>query len=91
VVPYLDSEERGLFATRAPRRPNPIGISVVRLRKVEANIVHVYDLDILDGTPLLDIKPFVRQFDEAEDLRIGWLDGKTSGARTHKSDDRFAR
>lgn len=90
VVPYLDTEKRGLFATRAPRRPNAIGISVVRLDRVEANKLYIRDLDILDGTPLLDIKPCVREFDAAEGLRKGWLEGKASRARTHRSDDRFA-
>ncbi len=90
VVPYLDTEERGVFATRAPRRPNPIGVSVVRLKRIEGNKVFVCDLDILDGTPLLDIKPFVREFDAAVGLRIGWLEGKASRARRQKSDERFA-
>jgi len=90
VIPYLDTEKRGLFATRAPRRPNPIGISVVRLKRVEGNKLHICDLDILDGTPLLDIKPCVREFVAAKGLRIGWLEGKASHVRTHTSDDRFA-
>jgi len=90
VVPHLDTEKRGLFATRAPRRPNPIGISVVRLKRIEGNKLHICDLDMLDGTPLLDIKPCVREFDAANGLRIGWLEGKVSRARTHPSDDRFA-
>jgi tRNA-Thr(GGU) m(6)t(6)A37 methyltransferase TsaA len=89
VVPFMDTVERGLFATRAPRRPNPIGISVVRLRRVEGNRLHVCDLDILDSTPLLDIKPCVRDFDASSDVRIGWLKGKARKARTHRSDDRF--
>ena len=89
VIPYMDTEERGLFATRAPRRPNPIGISVVRLKRVEGNRLHICDLDMLDGTPLLDIKPCVREFDAAEGLRIGWLKGKAKRADTHRSDDRF--
>ena len=86
IIPYLDTEERGLFATRAPKRPNPIGISVVRLKRIEGNKIHICDLDMLDGTPLLDIKPYIGEFDAAEGLRIGWLEGK---ARHHRSDDRF--
>ncbi len=73
VKPYLDSREHGLFATRAPSRPNPIGLSPVRLARVEGNIPHVDSLDILDGTPLLDIKPYVPKFDAFEVQRVGWL------------------
>jgi tRNA (Thr-GGU) A37 N-methylase len=79
----MDDEPRGVFATRAPSRPNPIGLSVVRLIKVEGNILHVENVDILDGTPLLDIKPYVPQFDHPkETVRIGWLE-KT----VHKVDE----
>jgi len=71
----MDDEPRGVFATRAPSRPNPIGLSVVRLIKVEGNILHAENVDILDGTPLLDIKPYVPQFDHLkETVRIGWLE-----------------
>ena len=63
VTPFLGSEPHGLFATRAPARPNAIGLSIVRLLKVEGNILHIANLDILDGTPLLDIKPYVPDFD----------------------------
>lgn len=62
----MDDEERGVFATRAPSRPNPIGISVVELLEVEGNILHIKNVDIVDGTPLLDIKPYVPQFDTHE-------------------------
>jgi tRNA-Thr(GGU) m(6)t(6)A37 methyltransferase TsaA len=89
VVPFLDTERRGLFATRAPRRPNPIGISVVRVERVEANKVYFQDVDMLDGTPLLDIKPYVREFDSRQRTRIGWLEGKSVKARRKKSDGRF--
>jgi len=74
VKPYLDTHERGLFATRAPARPNPIGISPVRLIEVTGNILRVTDIDILDGTPLLDIKPYAPYFDCFEVKRSGWLD-----------------
>ncbi|MDR3633609.1 MAG: tRNA (N6-threonylcarbamoyladenosine(37)-N6)-methyltransferase TrmO [Isosphaeraceae bacterium] len=63
VVPYRDTVERGLFATRAPARPNPIGLSAVRLRSIVGNVLHVGELDILDGTPLLDIKPYIPLYD----------------------------
>lgn len=69
----MDEELRGVFATRSPKRPNPIGISVVRLTKIEGNILYVEDVDIVDGTPLLDIKPYVPKFDERKTERIGWL------------------
>jgi len=89
VVPFLDSESRGLFATRAPKRPNPIGISIVKLEKVEDGVLHIRNVDILNDTPLLDIKPYVPEFDAQVDVRIGWLKkiGKTVAGC--KSDDRF--
>jgi tRNA-Thr(GGU) m(6)t(6)A37 methyltransferase TsaA len=77
VRPYLDQRLRGLFSTRSPRRPNPIGISVVRLIEVDGCILHVRDLDIVDGTPLLDLKPYVPDIDLRDDIRTGWLNGKT--------------
>jgi tRNA-Thr(GGU) m(6)t(6)A37 methyltransferase TsaA len=89
VVPFLDDEKRGVFATRAPRRPNPIGISVVRLKGIEGNRLHFFDVDILDGTPLLDIKPCVREFDPTDGIRIGWLEGKGKKARNQRSGARF--
>lgn len=87
VVPYRDTRERGLFATRAPARPNPIGLSCVRLLRVEKHVLHVGDLDILDGTPLLDIKPYVPTFDSFPSIRSGWL-GERRTERTI-ADDRF--
>ena len=74
VKPFLDDATHGVFATRAPCRPNPIGLSVVRLLKCEANVLHLEDVDILDGTPLLDIKPYVTRFDYREGARCGWQD-----------------
>ena len=79
VVPFKDTVPRGLFATRAPRRPNPIGMSCVRLLKVEGTTLYVADIDILDGTPLLDIKPYVPQFDAYPDARAGWVDNAPKG------------
>ncbi len=75
VKPYLDDEERGVFATRAPCRPNSIGMSIVRLVSREENLLHLEDVDILDGTPLLDIKPYVTRFDYREGARCGWHNG----------------
>ena len=74
VTPYLDDVPRGVFATRAPCRPNPLGLSLVRLVRCAGNLLHLEDVDILDGTPLLDIKPYVRRFDVREDARCGWHD-----------------
>ena len=74
VVPFMDSELRGLFATRAPRRPNPIGLSVVQLDKIEDGVLHIQNVDILDVTPLLDIKPYATRFDCFKVERCGWLD-----------------
>jgi tRNA-Thr(GGU) m(6)t(6)A37 methyltransferase TsaA len=93
VKPFLDAVERGLFATRAPCRPNPIGMSCVRLLRVEGNVLHVADVDILDGTPLVDIKPYAPRFDHYTVERCGWLDSVTpktpadDGRFTDKTDD----
>ena len=76
VKPFLDSREMGLFATRAPWRPNPIGLSVVKLAGRKGNILEVKGIDCLDGTPLLDIKPYVPPFDSTENVSLGWLEGK---------------
>ncbi len=89
VTPYLDDTPRGLFATRAPRRPNPIGLSVVRLERVEGRVLHVADLDILDGTPLLDIKPFNPSVDHRTGCRVGWMKGKRGASGGGRSDGRF--
>ena len=89
VVPYRDTCERGLFATRSPCRPNSIGMSVVRLLAREGRRLRVADLDILDGTPLLDVKPYVPSFDAHVGSRAGWFDGSTEDRRN--ADDRFHR
>jgi tRNA-Thr(GGU) m(6)t(6)A37 methyltransferase TsaA len=89
VKPFLDIQERGVFATRAPQRPNAIGISVVRLIRVEGCLLEIEDVDIADGTPLLDIKPYIPEFDAPKADRIGWFLGKTDKANTHKADGRF--
>jgi len=74
VKPFLDDQLRGLFATRYPRRPNQIGLTVVELLKRETNILFVKGIDVLDGTPLLDIKPYVPDFEPKGKIRIGWLE-----------------
>jgi tRNA (adenine37-N6)-methyltransferase len=89
VKPFLDDQVRGVFATRAPQRPNPIGLSVLRLVKIEGNTLHMEDIDIVDGTPLLDIKPYVPAFDAPENIRIGWLTEKAGKASRKRSDSRF--
>lgn len=87
VKPYMDEVERGLFATRAPKRPNGIGLSLVELIKIEGNKIYFKGVDMLDGTPLLDIKPYYRDIDYRDNIRSGWLD-KVKDRRTI-SDDRF--
>jgi tRNA-Thr(GGU) m(6)t(6)A37 methyltransferase TsaA len=91
VKPYLDDRKHGVFATRAPSRPNSIGVSVVRLDKIEGNVLHIRDIDIIDGTPLLDIKPYVPEIDAREVVRIGWLEGKVSKFGEAVDDGRFVR
>ena len=87
VVPFLDDTPRGVFATRAPRRPNPIGLSVVRLVSIEGNRITFEGVDLIDGTPVLDIKPYVPEFDEREEIRLGWLE--EARRREGLSDGRF--
>lgn len=76
VTPYLENKLRGLFATRSPNRPCGIGLSVVRLLKIEGNKLYIKDADMLDGTPLLDIKPFTDEFDKRTEIKVGWLEGR---------------
>jgi tRNA-Thr(GGU) m(6)t(6)A37 methyltransferase TsaA len=79
VKPFLEDVERGVFATRSPRRPNPIGLSIVELIRREGCVLHLNRVDILDGTPLLDIKPYTARFDRIEGTRNGWQDGLDDG------------
>ena len=90
VKPYLEDKGRGIFATRYPARPNPIGLSVVRLSRIEGNKLHVLDVDMLNGTPLLDIKPFIPEVDNRENARIGWLEKRVSRMREAKADGRIS-
>ena len=87
LVPYRDTQERGLFATRSPCRPNPIGLSVVRLLGRQGAVLRVADVDMLDDTPLIDIKPYVPEFDAHPNARAGWLEARTVDRRV--ADDRF--
>ena len=90
VIPFLDVHSHGVFATRAPQRPNPLGMSVVRLVRVKGNKLYIENVDMVDGTPLLDIKPYVPMFDVYKANRIGWLSRVATKARTTKSDGRFS-
>lgn len=89
VIPYMDTQLRGLFATRAPKRPNPIGLSTVQLDRIDNGNLHVRNIDILDGTPLLDIKPYVPEFDNYTRVRVGWLEHVRKTVDDRRSDDRF--
>jgi tRNA-Thr(GGU) m(6)t(6)A37 methyltransferase TsaA len=89
VTPYLDTSERGIFATRSPKRPNPIGLSLVRLVRIEGAVLHVEELDLLDGTPLLDIKPYVPPFDDRAGARYGWFEQRAGSVHTVRADRRF--
>ena len=91
VKPFLDENLHGVFSTRAPSRPNPIGVSIVRLTRIEKNLLHIQDVDILDGTPLLDIKPFVPKFDQRNAERIGWLNKNVDKMHSSRDDGRFAK
>jgi tRNA (adenine37-N6)-methyltransferase len=90
VIPFMDSITRGVFATRSPLRPNHIGLSIVELIDVKDNIVTVRGIDVLDGTPLLDIKPYIAAFDEVRDSRSGWMQASSAEVAAKRSDDRFA-
>ncbi|MFA5331204.1 MAG: tRNA (N6-threonylcarbamoyladenosine(37)-N6)-methyltransferase TrmO [Methanoregula sp.] len=89
VKPFLDPTPHGVFATRAPKRPNAIGLSIVRLTGIKGNIIDIEDVDVLDGTPVLDIKPYVPAFDSYSDAKAGWLDSTSKNAVSFKSDNRF--
>jgi tRNA-Thr(GGU) m(6)t(6)A37 methyltransferase TsaA len=89
VTPFLDSQPRGVFATRAPIRPNPIGLSIVRLERVEGTTIFLGNIDILDDTPLLDIKPYVPDFDRPDQAAIGWLEKAPGRVSYARSDERF--
>jgi len=89
VVPFMDTEYRGVFATRAPKRPNPIGLSVVRLIGIDDGVLEIEDVDIVDGTPLLDIKPYVPEFDSQVEVKTGWLEGLRNRVTKWNADGRF--
>ena len=87
IIPYRDDREHGLFATRSPCRPNPIGMSAVRLTKRDGDTLYIADIDMLDGTRLLDIKPYIPAFDSHPGCRAGWVD--TARVDRRCADDRF--
>lgn len=90
VIPYRDTQPRGLFATRAPARPNPIGLSCVKLLRIDGTTLHLSDVDLLDGTPVLDIKPYVPAYDNYPVTRCGWTDHVTDRDNI-TADDRFEK
>jgi tRNA (adenine37-N6)-methyltransferase len=89
VIPFMDTHPRGVFSTRSPLRPNHIGISIVRLKKIEGSTVFVQDVDVLDCTPLLDIKPYMEKFDAVKNSTSGWMQAREKEVREKRSDDRF--
>jgi tRNA-Thr(GGU) m(6)t(6)A37 methyltransferase TsaA len=89
VTPFLDTTPRGVFATRSPNHPNTIGLSTVRLLNVRGSTLEIEDVDIVDGTPLLDIKPYVPAFDHRQPERLGWLEKTAADVRRTKADKRF--
>lgn len=89
VTPFLHNQPHGIFATRAPTRPNPIGISIVKLIRRDGNTLTVANIDVVDGTPLLDIKPYVPQFDGAQVTPLGWLEQTGDDVKSKRADHRF--
>ena len=90
VIPFLDKVKRGVFATRAPHRPNPIGLSIVQLLSIEGSTIHVEGVDILDGTPLLDIKPYLPALNPSGNIRTGWVEKNSEGFHWKRADSRFS-
>jgi len=91
VTPFLDSNEHGIFATRAPKRPNPIGFSVVKLNTIQGQILQIENVDMLNDTPLIDIKPYLPEFDQHAVDRLGWYEAVQGKVQTHRSDSRFRK
>jgi len=91
VKPFLDDQFRGLFATRAPSRPNPIGLTIVELIQIDADKLYIKNFDMVDGTPLLDIKPFIPGFDWHTDVKTGWIENRIHNMETTKDDNRFGK
>lgn len=89
LVPFMDDKPRGVFSTRAPKRPCPIGFSVVKLNKIEGDTLYIENIDVLNETPLLDIKPYIPNVDCVKADKLGWLEGKSEKMGDAKSDNRF--
>lgn len=89
VRPFLDHKTHGVFATRAPRRPNPIGLSIVKILSIEGSVIVTEGADLLNGTPILDIKPYMAPFDRIEHTKSGWLDVTQEQVKHARSDERF--
>lgn len=91
VIPFMDISPRGVFATRSPLRPNHIGLSIVRLAAIAGNIITVQGIDVIDGTPLLDIKPYIAAFDAVRQSQSGWMRASPEDVSQKRSDGRFAK
>jgi len=89
IVPFMDDKPHGVFSTRAPKRPNTIGFSVVKLIKVDENLIYIENIDVLDETPLIDIKPLIPDVDYADVTKLGWLEGKSDKMGDKTADKRF--
>lgn len=90
VVPFMDTEKHGIFACKAPKRPNPIGISTVKLIGIKGNVIHIEQADMLDDTPLIDIKPFYPRYDNREQANVGWLEKSNNVSLNDlRADERF--
>ena len=89
VTPFMDTQPHGVFATRSPRRPNPIGLSIVRLVRVEGATLHIAEVDLVDGTPVLDIKPYVPQLDDRAAEHTGWFAENVHKVHQVRADDRI--
>lgn len=87
--PFLDDTEHGIFAIRGPNRPNAIGLSIVSIIKIQDNIIYIENVDMLDGTPVLDIKPYIQEFDSFTNTKSGWIENDATRGKTISSDDRF--
>ncbi|HEX3019894.1 MAG TPA: tRNA (N6-threonylcarbamoyladenosine(37)-N6)-methyltransferase TrmO [Chitinispirillaceae bacterium] len=90
VTPFMDTEKRGIFSCKAPKRPNAIGISTVRLLGIDGNRLQIEEVDMLDGSPLIDIKPFYPRYDNRENVKIGWLENNRDMSLVRlRADERF--
>jgi tRNA-Thr(GGU) m(6)t(6)A37 methyltransferase TsaA len=88
--PFMDTKEHGIFATKSPKRPNAIGLSTVKLLGIDNNIIHIEMVDMLNGSPLIDIKPFFPKFDNRKKAKSGWLDNQGNiPINKLRSDERF--